>query len=707
MVYGRCSVIATLLLLSFLAPAPQALSHTFVYDADKDLQSVSVAGTFNNWDKGATPMHADGRHWSATVSSLAGKIQYKFVLNGSDWILDPKNPNKFDDGNGNSNSLLTVVPDDYSQPAQLDDGVITQSALYHDQSPSYLNFDRGFMTFRLRVRPNDVSSVSVVVNGQSQAMEPIVKDEFYQTDQAAVPWDGKSDLQYYFNLSDGSKTIAFGPKGVMQDPQRETGFRVDPHSYQPIQIPDWPEHSVIYQIFPDRFANGDKSNDPPNVADWSDKPTYENFYGGDTAGVRQHLDYLKQLGIKAVYFNPIFSSPSNHRYETIDYFKIDPRFGTNEEFATLTKTMQADGIKTIVDGVFNHTSPQFFAFQDIVKFQQASAYKSWYTIKSYPVKVMDPPPYEAWFGFSSLPKLHMSDPTVQNYMLTIPEIWDKKADIAGWRLDVPNEVVDSYWPKFRQTVKSTNPNRWIIGEIWGDGSHWLQGNMFDSIMGYQFRSATLDFIADRKIGPTEYLNRLMGIYTSYAPQVSRNLMNLLSSHDTERFMTLCGNDAGLAKLGATLQLTWVGAPSIYYGEELGMEGGKDPDNRRGMRWDLANGQNSMLTYYEKLIHARENSQALQIGDPVPLLEDDAAETLAYGRKYGRDVAVVAMNRSTSDRSVKVPLKDLEAKETKFEDVLSGRSYTSENGSLNISLPARSAAVLVPVVANMKSGRGMR
>lgn len=703
---NRARLLIALLFL-FLAAAPipawsqdTAVAHKFVYFADRDLKSVSVAGTFNNWDKAANRLTQDGRTWSVTLRLPPGKIQYKFVLNDQDWIIDPANPQTFTDQSGNTNSLLINVPPDYANPAAKGDGVIAASALYHDQTPFYLDNDRGAMRFCLRVRPNDIESVQVVVNGKPVTMNRLTGDDFYDTMEASVPWNRKTDLSYSFRLQDGPTTEWFGPQGVTQE-LGANKFQLDAQTFKPLDIPDWPQHSVIYQIFPDRFADGDKSNDPPDVTPWGGKPEYYNFFGGDIAGVEQHLGYLKDLGIKLIYFNPVFASNANHRYETSDYFKIDPRFGTNAEFVDLCNRVHADGLKVMLDGVFNHTATNFFAFKDIMDKGPASKYTDWYFIKGYPVLNKEPLNYEAWYGFGSMPKLHMANPETEKYMLGIPAYWDNLAKVDGWRLDVPNEVIDSYWVKFRKVVKQDDDQRWIVGEIWGDGSHWLKGDMFDSVMGYQFRTAALALLADQSIGPEEFFNLLMAVYTSYPPQVARNLMNLIGSHDTPRFLTLCNNDKNLAKLAATIQLTWPGAPSIYYGDELGMEGGKDPDNRRTMRWDIANNQNDMLTYYKELIAARNASEALQIGEPKLLEASDTDKTLAYERVEGKEVALMAVNISKSERhlTLKFPHKQ------SYTNILDGKQYPPSN-NLDIDLAPESAAVLLPST-KAESMRGAR
>lgn len=692
------------------------VDHAFVYKADADLKSVSVAGTFNNWSKDANPLTANGRVWSATVRLHPGKVQYKFVLNGDKWVQDPANPKSTDDLNGGYNSYLLVLPSDYNGPAAKGDGVVATSALFHDpKSPSYLDLDNGRLWFSLRARPGDINRIVLVAGSRKRGaqttsgepkifedetrflLSPLSSDELYELDRTGIDYEPSKPLDYVFMLEDGNTRLFLGPKGVTPTPDGNL-FEIQPGSLKEFKVPRWPEQSVIYQIFPDRFENGDRSNDPKDVQPWDAKPLYFNRFGGDAAGVRKHIGYLKSLGVKAVYFNPIFQAPSNHRYDASDYYKSDPEFGTNEEVAALSRDLKHNGIRTIFDGVFNHTGTQFFAFQDLLKNQQASKYKDWYYVLSYPVKKVMPPPYLAWWGFADLPKVNQHNPDARAYFLGVPKYWDDLAHISGWRLDVPNEVQDDYWLDFRKVVKSTDPDRWIIGEIWSDGNHWLQGDMFDSIMGYQFRFSTLQFVANKAIGPTEYMNQLMGVYASYAPQVSRNLMNLISSHDTPRFLTMCKGDEKLARLGATLQLTWVGAPSVYYGDELGMEGDKDPDNRKPMRWDIANDRNSMLHFYRALIRARNGSRALQSGAPVVLSTNDSDGTLAYARVLSDDLAVVAANRSSSPRTLRLTLGQMGSRS--FVDALSGKKFRATKGAVTVNLPAESAAVLVPA-----GGRG--
>ena len=663
--------------------------HEFVYRADKKLGSVNVAGQFNNWNKEASPLRvdADGLTWRGAVPLSVGAYQYKFVLDGDNWIVDPANQNRFTEADGNVNSLLLVTPPDYQKPASPKDGDTTLSALYHEQSVPYLNYDRGQLSFELRARPDDLSAVSLQVAGKRVPMKLAHSDAIYAFYQAAIPWDKKTDLSYDFALQDGAQRETFGADGL-NSPAK---FRVNARTYQPFAVPNWVEKTVFYQIFPDRFANGDKTNDPPGVAPWNSKPTGDSRFGGDIAGVKQHLPYLKNLGIGSVYFNPVFQSPSNHRYDAADFKKIDPQFGTNAQFAQLTRAMKNQGIRTVMDFVFNHTATDFAPFADVVKNGPNSKYKDWYLIKSFPVRVGNPPNYVAWNNYAAMPKLNLTNPATANYMLDLVDFWKREVPLSGIRLDVADEVDVRFWRQLRTRVKSLDPQMWIVGERWSDASPWLKGDQWDGAMNYPFLFANVDFFAENKSSPSQFGARLMELYNAYPPQVSRAMLNLLSSHDRPRFLTVANNDPKLQQLAATVQFTWPGAPSIYYGEELGMEGGADPDNRRGMLWTAATSENAMLGFYKKLIQIRNLNPVLQSGDPAILLADDAHKSLVYSRALDGKIAVIALNRSEAAQSLEVPL----AGATKFVDALSGKTYASANGRLKIVLAPLSSAILLP------------
>lgn len=672
---------------------PQANTrHTFVFQADKPLRSVAVAGTFNNWNKGANPMKvdADGRTWRLTLPLELGLLQYKFVLDDATWIPDPKAARNETDASGNVNSLLFLAPPDYARPASPNDGQTAASALFHAAQLPFLNFDQGKLGFSLRVRPGDVREVRLRLAGQTIPMKLRGQNEIYATYQGQLPWNGKTNLSYNFQLLDGNRVRNFGANGL----DSSAPFRLSAKQFKPFVVPDWVEQTVFYQIFPDRFENGDSSNDPPDVQAWNAAPTYSNRFGGDVAGVEKHIGYLKNLGISGVYFNPIFKSPSNHRYDAQDYKQIDPGFGTNAEFSALTKDLQKAGIRTVMDFVFNHTATTFAPFADVREKGAASTFKNWYFVKSFPVQVADPPNYVAWNNFPSMPKLNLMNPQTSDYMLNLVNFWKREVPLAGLRLDVADEVDVRFWRKLRTRVKGLDPQMWIVGERWSDASPWLQGDQWDAAMNYPFLFANVEFFADGKTSASAFTNRLTQIYGSYPPQVSRAMMNLLSSHDRPRFLTVANNDARLHQLAATVQFTWAGAPSIYYGEELGMQGGADPDNRRGMEWNRATPDNAMLGFYKKLIHIRNTNRVLQSGDPAILLVNDGARSFAWSRTWKDETAVIAINRSDALQTLDIPLP-AKMRGVRLSDALNGKSFrVGQNNRLKVQLAPLSSAILL-------------
>lgn len=356
--------------------------------------------------------------------------------------------------------------------------------------------------------------------------------------------------------------------------------------------PDWVKHAVFYQIFPERFANGDPANDPENVQPWETPPTPRNFMGGDLRGIIQRLDYLADLGITALYLNPIFQASSNHKYNTYDYFRIDPHFGDLATFHELITRAHQHNIRVILDGVFNHCGRGFFAFHDVLENGAASPYLRWFHIKKLPLHAYDekhPANYQGWWNLRSLPKFNTEHLPVRRYLLSVGRYWiEQGAD--GWRLDVPGDIADhSFWQEFRQVVKQVNPDAYIVGEIWEDGLPWLDGTQFDAVMNYVWRDLCRDFFAYGKMGTDVFAVGIEALLARYPQAATLVQLNLLGSHDTVRFRTEGGGDVRKLFVPILFQMTYPGAPCIYYGDEIGLEGGKDPLCRAGFPWDQASG----------------------------------------------------------------------------------------------------------------------
>lgn len=401
-----------------------------------------------------------------------------------------------------------------------------------------------------------------------------------------------------------------------------------------IQTPDWVKNAVFYQIFPDRFA---RSTTPQaglwqsdNLESWDSKPTYGGYKGGDLWGTIEKLDYLQDLGINAIYLTPIFQSPSNHRYHTHDYYQVDPMLGGNRALDALIKSAHQRKIKIVLDGVFNHASRGFFFFNDILENGPHSPWLDWFKIEKWPLSAYDgakPANYNSWVGNRALPQFNHANPQVKEYIMQVAEYWLEQG-IDGWRLDVPDEVtVPGFWQEFRDRVKAINPEAYIVGEIWSDASQWLDGTQFDGVMNYRFAEPTIAFTAGDRFIPEykqshyepcpaidaqQYGDRINQLLNLYDWEIQQTQLNLLDSHDTSRLLSSSGGDRHSVHLATTLLLTFPGAPCIYYGDEVGLFGDKDPDCRRGFpdksQWDLQTWE-----HHKKLIALRHQYSALRTG----------------------------------------------------------------------------------------------
>lgn len=683
-------MIASLLSLALIQQ--HLVAYEFVY-TNHNAKTISVAGTFNSWNKDADPLKkaADGYTWRLKKDLPVGKHQYKFVIDGETWVPDPKGDSR-DDGYGNINTFLSIMPEDFKKPAKVGDGEITESVAKFDPSQGDITYNSASKTARFlaRARKSDVSYGTVSVSGKNFKMIRVGGDDVTDIFSATIPIPNPNNTTYSVHLVDAL------PSGSSRMFSLKSERGADLTQYAEASVPAWTQSAVFYQIFPDRFTNGSKTNDPKDVESWGAKPTYSNFMGGDLAGVKQHINYLSDLGITGIYFNPVFASPSNHGYETDDYKLIEPRLGTNEEFGQLTRDLKNRGIQVVLDGVFNHTSVNFAPFKEIREKGKSATTLDWYTIKSFPVVPKENPPYEAWAGYASLPKLNVLNPATKDYVFSVLDFWNKNAEIAGWRLDVANEVPEPFWQEFRTKLKGIDQDSWIIGENWSNSSQWLKGDQWDSAMNYPMRGAILNHIALGTTTSQQFLDEMMAAYLMYGPAVSANMLNSISTHDVPRFKFFAKEDDKLNGMGAVALFAVPGVPCIYYGDELGMTGGVDPDNRRGMEWDRADGNNSTLNLYKKLIAARRGCRALQVGEPIPLLADDTKRISSFARVAGEDIAIVCFNRSEKDQSVELDVSALPQAQIKtLVDVVSGKDLVFSGGArLRLNLPAKSAVLAV-------------
>lgn len=379
-----------------------------------------------------------------------------------------------------------------------------------------------------------------------------------------------------------------------------------------MNTPDWLADAVFYQIFPERFANGDPALDPPGVEPWGAEPTRDNFFGGDLAGITDHLDHIESLGANAIYLTPIFEADTNHRYDAKDYFAIDHRLGDLAAFRQFVDAAHARGIRIVLDAVFNHCGDGHWAFRDVVENEAASEYVNWFSVENFPVTPHPEPNYRTCSGCYYLPKWNAYNPEVRDHHYRVAKYWIDQG-IDGWRLDVPYFINHNFWRGFRDVVKGADENLYIVAEEWREPEQWLQGDLADGTMNYTLRDLVLGFTADRTIDAEQFA-RGMNELTARVPQAARPAMlNLLGSHDTERLVTRHGDDIAATKLSYALLAMAEGAPMIYYGDEVGLTGDNDPGCRGTMPWDRTLWNLDLLTYLTDLLAVRAEHDALRRG----------------------------------------------------------------------------------------------
>jgi glycosidase len=726
-----------------------------------------VAGAFTGWQGQAIAMQPDGRGGFAAACDVPPGVQpYKFILDDGRWIADPANPDRADDGNGGSNSVLRLGAHAAlsASGARLGDGAIDGAGIVHEPGAArdrWMSRD-GAWRVRTRTLAGDVESVRTWVRAADGAATELAMvragrdGPFDVWESPAIP--AVPPLRYTFIFLDGSS--------MQRDPQTYTlapgsnGFRT----------PDWAKDAVWYQVMVDRFRNGDPANDPPHAMPWGHdwyKPfgdegkdgqtfyrhfVFGRFAGGDLQGLQERLPYLKSLGVNALYLMPMFQATTPHKYNTTNYLHVDEHFGTRGDYApaaakedlldpatwTFTPTdrrfldflreAKRMGFRVVIDGVFNHCGTGHPAFQDVRTKGKDSRYADWFDITSW-----DPFKYEAWWGFSELPVFRkdpehgLASASVRKHVMDVTRRWmdpdgdgDPSDGVDGWRLDVPNEVPLPFWHEWCRQVRAINPDAYIVGEIWERADHWLDGRAFDAVMNYEFAKAAVAWVIDRtkKITASEFERRLAELRLAYPSECTYAMMNLLDSHDTDRVASMARNpdrtynhlnreqegnpyDAGKPRpedharqrLLALLQATYVGAPMVYYGDEVGMWGSNDPNNRRPMLWDdlpPAEDPNavpdaSMHEWYRRILALRNAQPALRRGDFRTVHLDDGRDVWAFERMLGSERVLVALNASMQDAEVELPASG------EWEDLLPTAGVPA-GGPAHATIPALSGRV---------------
>ena len=570
-----------------------------------------------------------------------------------------------------------------------------KSAIEHKSYSNYaFPIDENTLKIRLKAAKNDLESVKIIYGTRFvfDGREPLktkemklktsskVNDFFETTIELEDP-----RFRYHFLLDDGENKSWYNEKGFSKNRPRggKSGF----FQYSLIteddllDRPEWLDEAVVYQIFPERFNNGNDELDPDNLKKWGELPKRDSFFGGDLQGIYEKLDYLEDLGINTIYLTPIFESLSNHKYNIDDYLKIDEHFGDEEIFEKLVNKAHDKDMKIILDAVFNHSGFNFFAFEDLRKNGEDSKYKNWYIYDSLPLQTEIPVNYETFArNIPNLPKLNTANKEVQDYLLKVTEYWMKNFDIDGWRLDVADEVDPSFWRRFRKKVKSLDKDAYIIGEVWHSGMKWLQGNQFDAIMNYSFTEAVIDFIARDKIGPSEFDNRLTINRMNYREDIANSLLNLLDSHDTPRILRHCNEDKNKMKLAVLIQMTYPGVPMILYGDELGLTGGDDPDSRRCMPWNNNQADYNLRDFYKSLIKIRKNNEILQKGDFETFVIEEAKNIYSFKRILDSEEIIVIINNNPEKREF-----SFQSQKNKFVDLLTNKEYKENKEKIKLNL----------------------
>jgi cyclomaltodextrinase / maltogenic alpha-amylase / neopullulanase len=583
---------------------------------------------------------------------------------------------------------------------------LLKEAIYHRPKDNYAYAcTNGSLHIRLRSKRDDLQSVSLIFGdpyhweegkwiNQEQKLVKTGSDQLFDYWFTSVTPPFRR-LKYGFSLTDEEETIYYTEKGFMNERPTDTGECFAFPFINSIDIfnaPSWVKDTVWYQIFPERFGNGNPANNPEGTLEWgSTEPTPTNFFGGDLEGVIHHIDYLKELGITGIYFTPIFKAHSNHKYDTIDYLEIDPQFGDNETFKRLVEVCHENGIKIMLDAVFNHSGFYFPQFQDVLEKGEQSRFKDWFHTREFPLQTEPMPNYDTFAFTPFMPKLNTENPEVKEFLLEVGRYWVREFDIDGWRLDVANEVDHAFWREFRHEVKKIKSDLYILGEIWHDSMPWLRGDQFDAVMNYPFTTNILNLFAKKTIGNKEFIENMVTVLHMYPKNVNEVAFNLVGSHDTPRILTECDEDIRKVKLIYAIMLTFVGTPCIYYGDEIGITGVQDPGCRKCMEWDESKQNRDLFDHTKKLIQLRLDHPLLANDGELTFIPSDYHETcLAYTKSNGTNSFLIIIN--TEDKEVNYPLP-FNLKGKKIRNAWTNEEYAAESDELTVSLSGYGFSIL--------------
>jgi cyclomaltodextrinase / maltogenic alpha-amylase / neopullulanase len=582
-----------------------------------------------------------------------------------------------------------------------------ESTIFH--SPNEIMYvsciDRNSLSLTLKVPKKGISSCSVYFSDRfvfnelkCVKMRSAAKGKIFDHYNAVIT-DASKRFKYFFETVYNGETYYYTSKGLSNYfPENIVGNTYFQYPYinanDLYDIPEWAGKAVFYQIFPDRFFRDRSVTVSETILrKWEDAPSVNSIYGGNIDGITDKLDHLTDLGVNCIYLSPIFRSSTYHRYDVTDYYEIDPMLGNKDSFKRLVDVCHKNNIRIILDGVFNHTSNEFFAFADVVSNKERSKYKDWFYINDYAENDDPAISYETFaLNIPVMPRLNTSNKEVIEYFAKVSEYWIKEFDIDGWRLDVADEVDHEFWREFRKRSKRAKNDIILIGEVWYDATNWLKGDMFDSVMNYPLRELCLDLFIRKKIDAAGFNKELADLMIKYPDKINKNLLNLMGSHDTSRILTLAGNDADTVRMLYSFMMTFPGIPMVYYGDEIGILGNDDYDCRKTMMWDKADWDNDLYGYFRSFISLRREYAAFSEGDLRQL--DYSDDMILYMRTCGDEKMYVFINISEKIKTIDFErIEDLNCIKLDIERMICCFPYENTVIGSCVLLPGRSCMVL--------------
>ena len=536
------------------------------------------------------------------------------------------------------------------------------SAIFHDMDKRFCYaIDKDLFVIRVQVKKDDMKEVILHYEDKYIPMErkdtrmtlpmkKVATSQFHDYYEAQLQMH-LICLRYFFEFTDmqGEK-VYYGnyefDKECITNRDRMFDCPQNLREEEMFEVPQWAANKVVYQIFPSRFA----ATQPVDKKLWYKAPiTPMDDLHGNLRGIIEHLDYIKDLGIDVVYLTPIFKSNSCHKYDTIDYYQVDPSFGTTEDLKELVQKSHERGMKVVLDAVYNHSGREFFAFQDILEKGEKSKYLDWYFIDELPPRGEwgEIPNFKCFGYYGGMPKLNLKNPEVEKYITDVACYWIKECDIDGWRLDVGDEISHFFWKNFRKAIKAVKKDMLIIGEIWHYAGDFLEGDEWDTVMNYPFYLNLIDLLADEKINVSQFVQNLGYLKGRLNKKCYPLMWNLIDSHDTARFLHLCHDNKKKQHLAAAFQLLLPGMPMVYYGDEYAMPGANDPDCRRGMYWDEEYQDKEMYNWYKKLMQIRKTHACIVEGEMIETITNDDEDTIVMIRKNGEETIAMLFNCGNS------------------------------------------------------------